>query len=168
MPREQSPVPSRPPSRELMVNLASATGWEARAAWSPGHSRQSLRRAGHSRAGMQRWVQATAPGELRGEGACGGGSGSHVRGSSPQRPWWAQQALPVGPVLHSPLWEGGRNGELPPQATGQRGEAEGPLFPFLPPLVHPKHSCSISWHLDGVGPPPNTLSTLGKPYHGGQ
>lgn len=80
----------------------------------------------------------------------------------------AQQALPVGPVPMPPSWEGVGNGELPPQVGGQRGEAEGLLFLFLPLLLHPKYSCSISSHLDGVGTPPHTLGTLGKPYCGGQ
>jgi len=60
----------------------------------------------------------------------------------------------------------GRGGKGRATSTGRW--AERPLFSLLPLLLPPTHSCSISGHLGGVGPPPHTFRALGKPHHGGQ
>lgn len=151
-----------------MVNPASATGWEVRAASSPGHSWRSMTQADAQQGCCAALVfrpqlLQVVSSELRGEGCvwpmsavpAGRGTALAPKQQAPHHSETvvAQQALPVGPVPQPPSWEGVGNGELPPQAGGQWGEAEGLLFPFLPLLLHPKHSCSISCHLGGVGPP---------------
>lgn len=122
-----------------MVNPASATSWEVRAASSPGHSWQSVTQADAAGLVCSTAFQVTAPAgcfcRAQGRAVCGPQE-SHQPGgwlwlpSDRQAPhhrgnMMAQQALPVGPVPMTPLWEGVGNEELPPQVGGQRGEADG-------------------------------------------
>lgn len=156
VPQKQHPVPSRPRSRELMVNLASATGWEARV--SPRHSWRITTQAGRSRpacsAGSRPQLLHIGSAELRGEGCVWPASTAPARSGAALAPKRqaahhrdhggsassASGTSPTAPFV-------GRGEKWRATSTGQRGEAEAPLFPFLPP----KYSCSISWHLDGVG-----------------
>lgn len=84
-----------------------------------------------------------------------GGSGSQVTGSLHRHHGCSADSA-SGTSPKAPLV--GRVREWTATSTGRW--AEGLLFPFLPFLLHPNYSCSISCHLDRVGDTHTQSETL--------
>lgn len=120
-----------------MVNPASATSWEVRAAFSPGHSWQSVTQA-DTQQGLcaalvfRPQLLQVVSAELRREGCVwpisvvpagrGAALAPRPQASHHRETVVAQQALLVRPVPQPPSssWEGVGNGQLPPKVGGQR------------------------------------------------